>query len=420
MSKKSRRKHDQIEEKAWTLDEPGAEMLALFGLGVSTAAGETVGPESAMRVPAVACAVRTIAETVASLPIHVFRRSADGGRERDRDHPAARVLERPAPWQDAYSFKLNLVLDAIKHGRGMAVAARGGGQVRELHRIAHGLLRVERDSFTGEPSYVFDPQAGGERRYAWDDVVDIVPVPGESAPVSLITLAREAIGFAVTLQKHGARLFANGARPSGLLSFDDKLSALEIKNRAAVWNMAHGGGRTGGTAVMDRKAAYQALTLTSVDAQFLELWRFAILEVARIFRLPPHMLGELDRATHANSEELGLQFVSYTLRPWLDLIEGALTRVLIGEADRETHFLEFQLDDLTRGNIVARFTALHTAVGGPFLTTNEARAVENRPALPDGDKLNQPQGVVAPRSPDLGTGEPPVPSDIPRVPRIAA
>ncbi|MEA1831735.1 phage portal protein [Methylobacterium durans] len=397
MPKKSRRQ-EQHEEKAWTLDAPGEEILALFGAGAVTAAGEAVSSESAMRVPAVAAAIRTIAETVASLPIHVFKRSADGGRERDRDHAAAKVLERPAPWLDAYTFKLRLVLDAIRHGRGIAVAARGGGEVRELHRIAPGALRVEHDDLTGEPAYVLTPKTGGERRYEWVDVVDIVPVPSDGAPPSLIHLGREAIGFAAILQKHGSRLFANGARPSGLLSFEGNLSATEIRNRIAVWNAAHGGAKSGGTAAMDRKAEYTALTLSSVDAQFLELWRFAILEIARLFRLPPHMLGELDRATHANSEEMGLQFVSYTLRPWLDLIEGALSRVLLSEAERETHFLEFQLDDLTRGNIATRFAALHTAIGGPFLTTNEGRAIENRPAIEGGDALNQPQGVVAPRA----------------------
>lgn len=400
MSKKSRRK-DQIEEKAWTLDEPGAEMLGLFGAGGMTAAGEPVGPESAMRVPAVAAAVRTISETIASLPIHVFQRAEDGGRERDREHPAAKVLERPSPWCDAYTFRLRLVMDAIKHGRGIAVAARGGGEVRELHRVAPGVLRVELDDATGEPSYVLTPKTGGERTYRWQDVVEIVPVPTDGAPPSLISLGREAIGFAMTLQKHGSRLFANGARPSGLLSFEGALSATEIRNRVALWNAAHGGGKSGGTAAMDRKATYVMLGLSSVDAQFLELWRFAILEIARVFRLPPHMLGELDRATHANSEEMGLQFVSYTLRPWLDMIEGALTRVLLTEAERETHFLEFQLDDLTRGNIVQRFAALRSAVGGPWMTPDEARAIENRPAIDGGDKLNAPQGVgnAAPADP---------------------
>lgn len=405
MSKKSQRKH--LEEKSWTLDEPGVELLALFGAGGVTAAGETVGPESAMRVPAVACAVRTIAETVASLPLHVYLRAKDGGRERDRDHPAAKVLDRPSPWCDAYTFKLRLVMDAIQYGRGLAVAARGGGNVRELHRIVPGGLSVRTDSLTGEPSYVLSPKVGGERTYRFEDVVDLVPVPSDGEPRSLISLAREAIGFATTLQKHGSRLFANGARPSGLLSFEGTLSATEIKNRVAVWNATHGGGKSGGTAAMDRKAVYSALGLTSVDAQYLELWRFSILEIARVFRLPPHMLGELERATHSNSEEMGLQFVSYTLRPWLDLIEGALSRVLLTEEERSTVYLEFQLDDLVRGSIVQRFAALRNAIGGPFLTPNEGRALENRPALDGQDKLNAPQGVASGADPAPGgTAEP--------------
>lgn len=421
MSKKSKRKQQQqFEEKAWTLDASGEELLALFGAGTTTASGEAVGPESALRVPAVVAAVRTIAETIASLPIHAFKRLPDGGRERDREHPAAKVLDRPVPWLCAYEFKLKLIFDAIRHGQGFAVAARAGGTVRELHRIKPGPMRVDHDPVTGEPTYKLTGAAGGERTYDWRDVVHLIPVPSDGAPVSLISLAREAIGFAATLEKHGARLFGNGARPSGILSFDDKLSPVEIKNRVAVWNAVHGGGRSGGTAVMDRKATYTGLTLNSVDLQYLELRRHQVLEIARVFRLPPHMLAELDRATHANSEELGLQFVAYCIRPWCDLIEGALSRVLLSDEERDTHFIEFQLDDLFRGNILQRFDALNKAIGGPWLTTNEGRAVENRPAIEGGDALNQPQGVAAPRAPDPASTPEPEPADIPRVPRIAA
>ncbi len=418
MSKKSKRKQQQFEEKAWTLDASGEELLALFGAGTATASGEAVGPESALRVPAVVSAVRSIGETIASLPIHVFKRLPDGGRERDREHPAAKVLERPVPWLSAYEFKLRLIFDAIRHGQGFAVAARAGGQVRELHRIKPGAMRVEHDPATGEPNYKLTVAAGGERAYDWRDVVHLVPVPNDGAPLSLISLAREAIGFAATLEKHGARLFGNGARPSGILSFADKLSPVEIKNRVAVWNAVHGGGRSGGTAVMDRSASYTGLTLNSVDLQYLELRRHQVLEIARVFRVPPHMLAEMDRATHSNSEELGLQFVAYCIRPWCDLIEGALSRVLFAEEERETNFIEFQLDDLLRGNILQRFEALSTAIGGPWLSANEGRAVENRPPIKGGDVLNQPQGVAAPRSPDPGSA--PEPQDLPRLPRIAA
>lgn len=411
MSKKSRRRQEQLEEKDWTLSDPGSDLFALLTQGAVTSTGVAVGPESAMRVPAVAAAVRTIAETIASLPIHLFKRSDGGGRERDRSHAAAKVLERPAPWVSAYEFKLRLVMDAIQYGRGIAVAARGDGHVRELHRIAKGLLRVEHDRSTGEPSYIFAPTEDTERRYDWADVVDVVPVPSEGEPPSLISLAREAIGFAVVLQNHGARLFANGARPSGLLSFEGNLSANEIRNRIAAWNAAHGGEKSGGTAAMDRKASYTALALSSVDAQYLDLWRHAILEIARVFRVPPHMVSELGRATFSNTEELGLQFIAYTLRPWLDLIEGALTRVLLKDNEREEYFLEFVLDDLTRGNIIQRFAALKAAVGGPFLLANEARALENRQPIAGGEKLNEAQGAAAAREPigtgtGVGTGEP--------------
>lgn len=393
---RSKHQPEKQEEKSWTLDAPGPELFELFGAGPLTASGETVGPEAAMRVPAALCATRTIAETMASLPIHVFRRGPGDTRERDRDHPAAKVLARPAPWTSAYEFKLGLVTDAIRHGRGCAVAVRASDEIRELHRIFHSGITIERDLYSGEPSYLVNPRTGAERRYSWRDVVDVVPFPSHDAggaPTSLVHLARESIGFAATLEKHGARLFGNGARPSGVLSFKGKLNEMSLKNRLALWNRTHGGARAGGTAVMDEGAEYQQLSLNSTDAQFLELRHFQVLEIGRAFRVPAHMLLEMERATHANSEELGLQFASYCLRPWADLIEGALSRVLFTDAERDEYFIETLFDDLIRGNTLQRLEALSKAVGGPFMTPDEARATDNRPKIAGGDKLNQPQGV---------------------------
>lgn len=395
-----------LEEKSGTsgIAQPEQWLLDMFaGGGTATEAGENVGPESALKVPAVLAAFRTIAETMASLNVHLYRRGADGSRERERDHPAAKALERPAPWMDAYPFKLRLIGDAIRHGRGLAVAARGGDRI-ELHLIQPNTMAVEHDVF-GEPSYKL--QVGEIRRsYAWSDVVDLVPIPnGNGQPLSILGSCREAIGLLLTLQRHGSRLFRNGARPSGLLSINDKLNGIEIANYKKLWEHAHGGRRAGGTAVMDRDAKFIPLVMNSVDAQFAELWRLLILEIARAFRVPPHMLAELERATHMNAEEQGLQFVSYCLRPWSDLMEGALTRVLLTEEERDTYFLETNFDDLTRGDIKSRVEALQKAIGGPFLTANEGRAIENRGPIEGGDKLNQPQGVAAPTPRDAADYE---------------
>jgi HK97 family phage portal protein len=398
-----RKRHDPDETKDWTLESNDAAFLALFGAGAPTASGESVGPHSALRVPAFAGAARTIAETVASLPIGVYKRLPDNARELDPNHPAHKVLESPTPWSSTYEFMLELVFDSIMHGRGVAVAARAHGQVRELHRLFSTQVQRQRDPSTGEPSYLVNAgQAGIERRYSWQDTVYIAPLPAidfNTEPMSLVSAAREAIGLASVLSKHGARLFANGARPSGVLSVKGKLSELAAKRIRAAWESVTGGERSGGTAVLEEGTTWSQLTLNSVDAQFLELRKFQVLEIVRVLRVPPHFVAEMERATHANAEELALQFVAYCVKAWTDLIEGALSRVLFTDAERETHFLDFDFSDLVKPNTLQRLDAITKAVAGGVYVPNEGRAKENLPPKPGGDDLRVPLNTVIPGSP---------------------
>lgn len=371
-----------------SLATPSPEMLALFGAG-TTAAGIAVGPETALQSPTAAACVRAIAETIGALPIHVFQRT-DAGRERDTAHPVAGLLAGDAnPWTSSVELRTALQVDALLHGRAFALLIKSGGRVRELHRLEPSAVAVETDDETGEPLFRVNLRAGGQRTYSWSDIL-FLQTPGGTIdrPINLTDLAREAIGLDLAMAEHQGRLFSSGARPSGVLEYGKALSPEVVKRLRASFDAQHAGaGNSGKTLILEDGMVFKSMQFNSVDLQFLELRRFAVQEIARTYRVPGTLIGDLERATWRNVEELSRQFLTFTLLPWLDIWEAALARVLFTPRERTTRFLEFVTDDLLRGDITARFTALGQAVGAPWMKPNEARALENRPPVEGGDEL---------------------------------
>lgn len=367
-----------------SLAAPDAELLALFGAAVPTAAGVSVSAATALRCTPVACAVRVITEAVATLPIMIYRRTADA-KERATEHPAYRLLhDDPNDWTSAFALKQQVTSDALLNDKGgfALVVRNGDGKPMELHRLDPAKVTVSYNAMS-EPAYSF----GGEalRR---SDVLHIRPLG--LGGLCALSAAREAVGLAIVLEGHGSRLFGNGARPSGVLSLKDRVTPEAVKKVRDAWQAAHGGGRSGGTAIVEGGAEYTPLTLTSVDAQYLELRAFQIAEIARAFRVPPHMLYELDRATWSNIGDMGREFLTYSLLPWLEEWQGAIRRTLLTEDERPTHVVEFLVDDLLRADLAARATAYSTLIAARVLNPNEARAMENRAPYAGGDAFVNP------------------------------
>jgi len=374
--------------EAKSLAEPDAALLEIFGGGAATAAGVSVSVATALRHPAAACAIRVIAEAVATLPVIVYRRGADGSKARASDHPAYAVLHDDAnDWSSAYDLKLRLTIDALTHDKGgIAFVNRAGGKVVEILRLDPAKVSVDYAD-TGEPTY----RMAGGAVLPRESILHI-RAPGGVAP---LTTAREAIGLAVVMEGHGARLFGNGARPSGLLSLKDKVTPEAVKRVRESWQLAHGGGRSGGTAIVDGDAEYTQLTLTSVDAQFLELRTFQVLEIARAFRVPPHMLYEMGRATWANTGEMGQEFLTYTLLPWLEAWTGAIRRACFTPEERAEYLAEFLVDDLLRADMASRADAYAKLISARVLNPNEARAMENRAPYAGGERFENPNTTSA-------------------------
>lgn len=248
---------------------------------------------------------------------------------------------------------------------------------------------------TGEPVYRIQKNLAGEYlTLSYRDVFHIkAPAVGSYTALrgdSIVTQCRDAIGLAMALEQHASRLFANGGRPSGILSFPAKLTADVVARMKASWQRMTGGANSGSTAILEEGGSFQPLSFNSVDSQFIEMRNFAIDEIARAFRVPPILLHSLQRATWKNSEELRRQFISLCLFPWIKRFEGEIYLKLFDASERQTYHAEFLVDDLLRADFAERTTAYQNLIAARILNPNEVRAMENRPPYVGGDEFFNP------------------------------
>lgn len=367
-----------------SLAAPADWLLSLFG-AAPTISGAAVSAQTATRVPAVAAAVNLISNAVGTLPAKLFART-DGAKQPDPSHPSYRLVHDDCnPWTSAGEFRRQITADALlnDHG-GFAVAVRVNGRVQELHRLDPGGVRIDQAN-DGSPIYRVALKSGGEAVHGYTDVLQIKAPNG-----SPVTNAREAIGLALVLEAHAARLFANGGRPSGVLKFPNVLSQEAAARIKTSWQAAHGGAASGGTAVLESGGDFTPLAFTSVDSQFAEMRAFQTVEIARAFNVPVSMIGDLSRATWSNSEQMNLQFLQMTLLPWLRIWEAAYRRVLLVDNERDSYSIEFIVDDLLRADTATRANAYAQFRSNGIMTANELRKLENLPPLPGGDVLESP------------------------------
>lgn len=372
------------------LSAPDDWLFDQFG-GTSSSSGIRVTPKIAMTCAPVRAAVQAISEAVGQLPVHVYERDGSGAKERAPDHASYKVLHDEAnPWTPAALFREQITRDACLYPNGgFARIVRVDGKPAELHRIDQESSKVEVDANDyGEPVYKVQTGKGEPVVVAFMDMLHI-PSPSLNGD-GIVHEAREAIGLALILERYAARLFGNGARPSGLISLKNVTTPDALAKAKAAWQASNGGAKGGGTAVIPADATWTPLTLTSVDAQFLELRAFAIQEIARFYRVPVHMLGQLDRAIQSNIVQQGQEFLNYCLMPWIKRFEGEFRLKLFSPDERGRFFAEFLLDDLTRADLAVRMEAYGKAITNRILNPNEARAKENLAPYAGGDTFENP------------------------------
>ena len=395
-------KRSDVEKKGATtsLAAPDDFTWSVFGI-LPSGAGIVVTPEIAMTCTPFGAGVRVITEVVGLMPVHLHKKNADGTRVRIIDHPASRLLQFDAnEFTTAQELRQQVQQDAILFGNGLALITRSSdGVPLELIRLFPPSVVIQQGP-QGEPIYTISLANGGKRVVHFADMIHIKSPSvrgfvGDSIPYK----CREAIGLSLALEKHGNKLFANGARPSGILSFAKALSADGAKRMKASWQAAHSGDAAGGTAILEDDGKFLPLTFSSVDAQFLEMRRFCIEEMGRALGVPNHLLGELGRATFNNTQTLNLQFLQFGLMPHFERWQGQARKLFTVE-ERNDLYIEFVVDDLLRADIETRFRAYRNGIESRIYSPNEVRAMENKEPYAGGDTYENPNTSSTPAAND--------------------
>ncbi|MBF0093365.1 MAG: phage portal protein [Alphaproteobacteria bacterium] len=388
-----------------SLSDPGLSLL--FG-PAPTAAGTNVSPETAMRCPAVFACIKVIAESVSQLPLILYRRTADGGKERATDHPLYTLLhDQPNDWTSSTEFRQTMQAALSLHGNAYAYIGRSGDRVVELIPLPSASVAVTVDSATVEPRYRVTGLNGVPSEYDRRDILHLRSVGNGASHgyvgASPVMQVREAIGLALALEEHAGRLFGNGARPAGLLKYAKTLTDVTIKKLRVGFDQAYAGGpNSGRTAILEDGMDFVPLQFNSVDSQFLELRQFQVIEIARAFRIPLHKIGSLERSTNNNIETQNGEFLTDCIIPILKLWEGAIQRSLLSPNERKEYFTEFLVDDLIRADLERRFAAYSVAILNGVLNPNECRALENRPGYAGGEIFMRPLNTA----PTTGRAQP--------------
>jgi HK97 family phage portal protein len=379
-------------------DGQWGELASLLAAANTTASGIAVSPETALRCATVAACARILAEAVGQLPLILYRRGADGAKERATDHPLYALLhDAPNGWTTSAEWRQCCMMQLVLFGESFSWIGRAGdGRAVELVNLPPRSITVEWDEVTGEPSFRASLANGGQRVVDRSNLLWLrLPSADPRRPLSLVEQSKEAIALSLAMEGYANRLFRKGARPSDVVRAPGKLTDQAVARLKSSLQSLHAGNESGGTAVFEEGMVFEALQFTSVDLQFLELRRHQIAEIARVFRIPLHLLQELERATHSNAESMGQQFLSLVVLPWLTLWRQALERDLLSEAERTEYFFEFVTDDLARADLANRMAAYVAGVSNGIMSPNEVRSLENRPPYAGGDEFHRPLNTAA-------------------------
>lgn len=353
-----------------------------LGFSNSTAAGVSVTADSAMRVAAVYSCIRVLSETLAGLPLILYRRKKGGGKERATDHWLYHVLHRsPNNWMTSFSWRemsmIHLGLRGVAYSRVLGNRATGSRQLIPIHPDRVRVKLIDEGRF----GYEVMLKNGGTQFLEHEEMLRIPFMTADGVtPITPIQCQRETIGASIASQDYSSRFWANDARPTGgWVEIDGAFRDDDAQKKfERSWQSAMTGENRHKTPFLPRGMKYNPPTgLTMEDAQFIETRKMQRSEIAGIWRVPPHMIGDLERATFSNVEQQSIDFVVYTMQPWLARWEQELSRGLLNPAEQEEYFVEFLVDGLLRGDATARANYFRTAVTTGWMNRNEVREIEN-------------------------------------------
>ncbi len=383
----------------------GSSFSFLFGGSTS---GKLVNERSAMQMTAVYACVRILSEAVAGLPLHLYRKDEGLRKQKAEDHPLYFLVhDEPNPEMTSFVFRETMMTHLLLWGNAYAQIIRNGkGEVVALYPLMPNRMQVDRDK-SGKLYYQYTTSAEDAPTMKGNSVVlspsDVLHIPGLGfdglVGYSPIAMAKNAIGMAIACEEYGAKFFANGAAPSGVLEHPGTVK--DPTRLRDTWQGQFGGSANAGrVAVLEEGMKYTPISISPEQAQFLQTRKFQINEIARIFRVPPHMVGDLEKSSFSNIEQQSLEFVKYTLDPWVIRWEQALARALLMDEEKRSLFFRFNVEGLLRGDYQSRMSGYATARQNGWMSANDIRTLEDmdRIEAEDGGDLYLVNGNMLPLS----------------------
>ena len=360
-----------------------------FFLGNSSS-GKVVTERTAMQMTAVYSCVRILSEAVAGLPIHYYEYQDDGSKRKAVENPLYFLLhDEPNPDMTSFIFRETLMTHLLLWGNAYAQIIRNGkGEVIALYPLMPNRMSVNRDD-DGTIYYLYsksvDEGKAEDAGYHYLRKEDVLHIPGLGfdglVGYSPIAMAKNAIGLAIATEEFGSKFFANGAAPSGVLEHPGTIK--DPKKVREAWMSQFGGSSNSGkVAVLEEGMKYTPISISPEQAQFLETRKFQINEIARIFRVPPHMVGDLEKSSFSNIEQQSLEFVKYTLDPWIVRWEQALNKALLSDKDKNKYFFKFNVEGLLRGDYQSRMNGYAVARQNGWMSANDIRTLEDLDKIP--------------------------------------
>ena len=366
----------------------GSAYRFFMGTAIS---GKRVNERSAMQMTAVYSCVRILSEAIASLPVHVYKYNDSGGKEKALDHPLYFLLhDEPNPEMTSFVFRETLMTHLLLWGNAYCQIIRNGrGEVIALYPLMPERMKVDRDEH-GQLYYEYMVSSDDAHTMKGSTVQlrpsDVLHIPGLGfdglVGYSPIAMAKNAIGLAIAAEEFGSKFYANGANPSGVLEHPGTLK--DPSRVRDSWTQTFGGSSNSNkVAVLEEGMKYTPISISPNEAQFLETRKFQINEIARIFRVPPHMVGDLEKSSFSNIEQQSLEFVKYTLDPWVSRWEQNMARALLTPEEKSTYFIKFNVDGLLRGDYQSRMNGYAVGRQNGWMSANDIRTLENLDLIPD-------------------------------------
>lgn len=393
-----------------TLKDPAKWLVDWFG-GATSAAGVTVTADSARRIAAVWAAVRIISHSFASAPCFVFKRRQDGkGKDKQINNPIHRIVhDQPNRWQTSFEWREMMQGHLLLRGNAYSeILYDGRGGIRALVPLHPDRVRVYDISShqIGDHPIVYEYQPiSGASRYLFPD--EVLHVKGFSddglVGLSPIQEFRETLGLAIGTESYAARFFGNYANPGGVLTHPKSLSAPAVERLRAQWEQKHRGVENAHqVAILEEGMTWTAIGINPKDSQLIDSRKFSIAEIARIFNLQPHKLGDLEKATFSNIEHQAIEFAVDTMRPWFVRWEQRFDVALLTARERaDGLFIEFNMDGMLRGDIKSRYDAYAVGRQWGWLSPNDVRGLENMNPRDDesGDAYHEPLNMQSSQQP---------------------